>query len=114
MLNDALDLGLTEAQFWDMTFAELDRYANSKQRVEMRAAQEKATFDYILGDLIGRSIARLYNQSNKYPDIGEVYPTLFEAHIEKQQEKQAELFAARFKQFAQNHNQKFKEGVQDD
>lgn len=92
-----------------MTLLELDNYMRSRQRVYLKESREKATLDYILGDLIGKSIARIYNQSNKYPDIGDVYPTLFDSEEikAKKQEKQAELSALRFKQFAQSFNTKF-------
>ena len=42
-------------------------------------AQEKATYDYILADLIGKSVSRLYSSSNTMPDIAEVYPSLFDS-----------------------------------
>ena len=94
-----------------MTFSELDRAIKSKKRVKKAEAQEKASFDYILADLIGRSISRLYGSNNKIPDIATVYPTLFdseEAQNQKQQRK-AELSALRFKQFAQSYNSRFTE-----
>ncbi len=77
--------------------------------MEKQRAQEKATFDYKLAELIGRSIARIYNSSNHMPDISEAYPSLFDSEeIKAQKEKkQAELSALRFKQFAQSYNQKF-------
>ena len=43
MLEDALDYGITEEQFWDMTFAEIKRAVDSKIRVMKREAREKAT-----------------------------------------------------------------------
>lgn len=96
-----------------MTLAELIRAINSKIRVKKRQDQEKASFDYILADLIGRSIARLYSSSAKYPEITEVYSTLFDSQ-ELQEKKQAqleELSALRFKQFAQAYNKKFNKEV---
>lgn len=95
-----------------MTIAELERLINSKKRVEKKRAQEKASYDYIHADLVGRSIARLYSNSAKLPEIHEIYPSLFEAEIiqEQKQEKQAELSALRFKQFAASYNKKFKGG----
>lgn len=94
-----------------MTIAELERLINSKKQIEKRRAQEKASFDYIHADLVGKSIARVYSSSAKMPEIHEVYPTLFEATIiqEKKQEKLAELSALRFKQFAASYNKKHKE-----
>jgi len=110
-LEAALDFGISESEFWQMTFAELDRYIESRKRVKAREEKEKASFDYILADLIGRSIARVYNSANKMPDISAVYPTIFtpEEVKEKQQEKKQELSVLRFKQFAALHNNKFSE-----
>ena len=61
-----------------MSIAELIRAVESKKRVIKQQAQEKATFDYILADLIGRSIGRLYSNSTHLPDVSEIYPTLFD------------------------------------
>ena len=67
--------------------------------------------DYTLADLIGRSVARIYNSSNTMPNIEDVYTTVFDKEeVErKRQERQAELLAIKFKQFAENLNKKFKE-----
>lgn len=93
-----------------MTLAELARAMESKQRVEKLRAQERASYDYILADLIGRSIGRIYSSSTKIPAISEAYPTLFNSQeIEEQKAAQkAELSALRFKQFANSYNKKFK------
>jgi hypothetical protein len=108
-LETSLDKGITEQQFWEMTIGELTRAFKSLQRVEKQRAREKAIFDYNLADMIGRSIGRFYASSNKMPDISEVYPSLFDSKEiqEKRQEKQAELSALRFKQFAQSFNKRF-------
>lgn len=94
-----------------MTLAELNRYIDSKRRIQKREAQEKATYDYILGDLIGRSIARVYNSSNKYPEIQDVYPAIFDREEieQKKRERDMELSALRFKQFAESFNKRFAE-----
>ena len=96
-----------------MTIAELIRFAESKQRIIKQQAQEKATYDYILADLIGQSIGRLYSSSAKMPDISEVYPTLFDIQQirESKQKKQDELSALRFKQFAKSFNENYKQEV---
>jgi predicted DNA-binding protein (UPF0251 family) len=95
-----------------MTLAELIRLIDSKKRIQKIQAKEKAVSDYTLADLIGRSIARVYSSSNKLPSIAEVYPALFsqEEVEESVQVKKDELSALRFKQFAQFHNKKFKDG----
>lgn len=90
-----------------MTFAEINRFIASAKRKEQR----KASFDYILADLIGHSVARVHNSANRMPTLSEAYPTLFdkEEEEEKIQEQKDKLSAARFKQFAQSYNKKLKE-----
>lgn len=102
-----------------MTIGELERSLKSKKRVmELETklkAQEKATFDYILADMIGRSMARIYSSSANMPEIGEVYPTLFDTAALQEQKaiKQAEISALRFKLFTNSFNKKFKEEVRE-
>lgn len=95
-----------------MTIAELERAISSRQRVEKLRAQEKASFDYILADLIGRSVSRIYSSSAKLPAIEDVYPSLFNSEDieQKKQIRKDELSALRFKQFANNFNAKIKGG----
>lgn len=95
-----------------MTLAELVRLIESKKRVQERQLKERATFDYIHADLVGRSIARVHSSANKYPSIAEAYPSLFsqEEVEENVQSKKDELSALRFKQFTQSFNAKFKGG----
>ena len=111
-LDNALDYGITERDFWDMTLAELNRLIASKERVRKQEAKERATFDYILADLIGRSIGRIYSSSAKMPDINEAYSTLFDGKkIEEQKmQKKQELSVIRFKQFAEKYNKNFRSG----
>lgn len=106
-------MGISEHDFWNMTIAEFDRALESKRRVEKRKAQEKASFDYILADLIGRSIGRIYSSSTKLPELAEAYPSLFDTKEieEHKQQKRNELSALRFKQFANFHNNKINKEV---
>ena len=107
----ALDEGITEADFWEMTIAEVDRAIKSKIRVYKRQLQERASMDYTLANLIGHSIARIYSSSHTMPAIEEAYPSLFDVQEiqAKKKEKQAEISALRFKQFAASYNKKYKE-----
>ena len=96
-----------------MTLAELDRHIKSRKRMHKEALKERATFDWLLADLIGRSVSRIYSSSAKLPDIMEAYPDIFKDDIEQIREererKQAELSALRFRQFAQSFNKRFGE-----
>lgn len=106
-----MEYGITENEFWNMTLAELMRYVDAKKKIQEREAKERASYDYILADLIGRSVARIYSSSTTYPHISEVYPALFDSQEleEQKQQKQMEASIARFKQFTQSHNKKFRE-----
>lgn len=97
-----------------MTLAELERAIDSKRRIQKLEAQEKASYDYILADLIGKSVSRIYSSSSTMPEISDVYPTLFDSKEieEKKREKQAELSALRFKQFATSFNKQFNKEAQ--
>lgn len=94
-----------------MTLAEVNRAANSKIRMTEIEDQKKASFDYILADLIGRSVSRIYSSAGKMPSLSEAYPALFTKEKEQEaiQQKKNELSALRFKQFANFHNKKYEE-----
>ena len=87
-----------------MSIAEIERAIKAKKKAEQR----KASFDYVLADLIGRSVARAYNSENTMPTLAEAYPTLFDRQEEERalQQTQDELSALRFKQFANSLNRK--------
>lgn len=112
MLDNALDLGIYEQDFWNMTIGELDRLVNSRQRVEKHRAKERATFDYTLAMLIGRAVTGS-DEEHPFPDLYDVYPKLFEEEKQKIEEErsaqQAQLSAIRFIQFAESFNKKFAE-----
>lgn len=90
-----------------MTFAEISRAIESAKRREKR----RASFDYVLADLIGRSISRIHSSSGRMPSLSEAYPTLFDQQAEEEeiQKKKDELSALRFKQFAQSYNKRLRE-----
>lgn len=94
-----------------MTFGEVFRAVESYNRTKHQEQKEHAFFDYVLADLIGRSIARTQHASNKMPEIEKAYPTLFNSEEvqEQKRQKQAELSALRFKQFANSYNKRFSE-----
>lgn len=114
MLDTALDMGISELDFWNMTIGELGRLFNSKARVKKAEEQNMALHNYILGDLIGRSMARLHSSSATYPQIYEVYPSLFDKDEfeRKRQERITEESIQRLKQFAGSFQKRKDEGGQ--
>jgi hypothetical protein len=94
--------GITEREFFSMTITEIERSIKAKKELEKRRAQ----FDFILADLIGRSVARVYNSENTLPTLAEAYPSLFNEQEEQEARQQAqdEMNAQKFMQFAQSFN----------
>lgn len=117
MLDSALDYGITEERFWDMTFAEIQRAADSAVRVKKAQAQEKATYDYILAQLITKGVSKVLGDKGNFPSIEEAYPGIFDDVIAERQakinEQKMNLSALRFKQFAKSYNKKYKEVAND-
>lgn len=109
MLDNALDCGISEVEFWDMTIGELDRLIKSKQRCDKNKAKEKAMFDYTLAILVGRAMST--DEQHPFPELYEAYPGVFVEEIEENQktlqEQHDNLSALRFIQFAESFNQKF-------
>lgn len=112
MLDNALDWGISEENFWNMTIGELDRLVSSKRRQEDHKLKERATMDYTLALLIGRAMQGS-SEENPFPELYEVYPKLFFDEYRRKEEakaeQQAELSAIRFIQFAESFNSKFDE-----
>ena len=111
LLNNALDCGIAELSFWDMTPGEVIRAIESHNRIVKIQAQEKASYDYIQANLIVKGISICLGDKSSYPTLQEAYPGLFDEVIKEQEEKvqqrKMELSALRFKQFAQTYNKRF-------
>ena len=97
-----------ERDFWEMTFAEINRAIESKKRVMVIEEKRQAVQDYILADLIGYSVSRIHNKNNKMPTLREAYPSLFDTQEdqERTEQQQIEKFKAQLLQFSKSHNMK--------
>ena len=95
-----------------MTPGEVMRFINSRSRVRRIEAQERASYDYILANLIVRGVGITLGSKDSIPPIQEIYPNLFDDVIQQQEEKiqqqKAQLSALRFRQFAQSYNKNYK------
>ena len=117
-LEAALDMEITELEFWQMTIAEVNRAIKAKARVQRVKAREKAAFDYILAQLITKGVNIAFNGKGDFPTFNEVYESLLEEekkeeNKEKKQELITELSTLRFKMFAQSFNKRFEEVAKD-
>lgn len=110
VLNNALDIGIKENEFWDMTLAEVNRAFDSYKRVKLAEAKQQATMDYMLAQVISLGVSRAFNGGDDFPAIEEIYPSLFQERVIEAQKAKEELSILRFKQFANQHNKKYTEG----
>lgn len=78
LLQQCMSIGMTEKDFYDSTFKQVKRYAESYSNREKAKMQEQAFFDYQLANIIGTSVARLFSNDVQYPGIEEVYPGIFD------------------------------------
>ena len=107
-----MEVGISEFDFWNMTIDELERAFKAATRRRENEMKIRASLDYRLADLIGRSVARVYNSNNKMPELTEAYPGLFDEQkiVETKQDQKMKLSAIRFKQFADAFNKKYAKG----
>lgn len=116
MLETALDYGITEFDFWEMTVAEVNRAVQSSLRVRKIEAQEKAAFDYTLAALIGKYVSIIISGKGEQPTIEQAYPEIFKDFKKEEEEeiqrRRDEISALRFELFAQSYNKSFNKGVQ--
>lgn len=113
LLQPAINMGLSEFDFWNMTKAEIERYLEGA----IWRMRSKAQFDYCLADLIGISVARVMSNDVTYPPIEQIYPNLFDQDIKVEKERLEEELRIedstnRFMEFALKHNAKIREGVE--
>lgn len=103
-LDIALDSGIPEKEFWDMTIAEVNRAVASHTRREKAKAQEKAIMDYKLANLIAAFL-----NDGKAPNVIKWYSFLFDEEVKaavEQEEREAASEAA-FINFTASFNQRF-------
>ena len=105
-----MDVGITEAEYWEMSIGEVLRRVRSYERTVERKRQEQAFFDWTLGNLIGSSVGRCLSNDIEYPKLHEAYPSFFNSKEvqEAEEEKRNQANVANFMKFAAAHNLKLK------
>lgn len=114
LLQPAINVGLSEFDFWNMSVIEVQRYLDGA----VWRLKSQAQFDYSLANLIGVSVGRLLSSEVEFPTIFDVYPELFteEERIESENRKQEMIMEnskAQFLAFVEKINSKqLEEGVE--
>lgn len=108
LLPTVLDCGISIFDFWDMTYEEMRLVIDSFNRREKARVQEMASMNYQLGNLVGMSVARLFDEKAKYPTLFEAFPTLFDdLEIDTTPRQQDwRIMKDRLQQYATAHNTK--------
>lgn len=107
LLIKCLEAGITEEFFWKSTYGEMLRYMKAYSNILLRERQDKASFDYQLSNLIGISVSRLFSSDSKFPEIYDVYPTIFEPPSEEEiAMAEAMKMKARMIEYTEQHNAK--------
>ena len=86
LLEQCMSIGMSESDFYNSTFKQVKRYAESYNNREKAKMKEQAFFDYQLANMIGTSVARLFSNDVQYPRIEEVYPGIFDDNNTSQEE----------------------------
>ncbi len=108
VLPVALDIGITEEQFLEMTIPEIDRYALSFQRRMEYQQKEKANFLYTHAVLVGNAFSKVMG-GGEFPSIEEAFPMLFDTPEtqERKQKQITDISVKRFLLFKERNNAKF-------
>lgn len=107
LLIQCLEAGITEEFFWKSTYGEMLRYMKAYSNILLRERQDKASFDYQLSNLIGISVSRLFSSDSKFPEIYDVYPTIFDPPSEEDiAMSEAMKMKARMIEYTEQHNAK--------
>lgn len=113
LLQPAINLGLSEFDFWNMTVAEIERYLTGATW----RLKSQAQFDYTLATLFGNAVGCVIGDGEMVA-IEDAYPSLFEAELQEKKEaleaeQQTMKSVNNFLEFAKRHNSKTKKGVEE-
>ena len=113
LLQPAINVGLSEFDFWNMTVSEIERYLKGASWRYKTQAQ----MDYTLATLIGNAVSCVFGGGDMLA-IEEAYPSLFEIELQEKQtaieaEKKMMNSVNNFLEFAKRHNSKTVKGVEE-
>lgn len=110
LLEQCMSIGMTEQEFYNSTLSEVTRYVNAHRKQQEYQMQEKAYFDYQLGNLIGLSVARLMSKDAKYPEFEKAYPFLSNSEPKEVDEAwEMEVHHNKLLEWAEQLNRKYTE-----
>lgn len=113
MMPIALENGIGIDEFEVRTFRELEYMIKANTNAHNRKVKADIMLKYQMVDLMAASLGRIMSDKATYPEIYEIYPTIFGDELEKsikeeRQRLEAEQLTMRWKQYAMGHNATFK------
>lgn len=111
LLENCLIIGVTEKEFWNMSYGEAIRTIEAYNKREKYNNQRQASNIYILSQLIADNIAPMLSKDHKPREYMEIFGHLYDAEeVKKQDEekelKEVQLQSAKFKMFAEMQNRR--------
>ena len=112
-----LDIGGKPLDFWDLTVLEIREMIESYNRVKIQERKEKIIDSYRLSQMISNHVSLLLSKDAKVFEFWEYAPELFveeQQTVEQERQRQAFLLhKERMREFAERHNRKRKEEMND-
>ena len=105
LLDSALEWGIDEDKFWDMTLAELRRAITARRRAHNAKMQEQAVMDYAHASLVGCAFGCVLSEEAKLPEFKKFYSFLYTQEEmvrmeDEEAERQDKISEMNFKLFA--------------
>lgn len=85
LLPRAIECGMEESKFWNSTLGEVQRYIEAYNKKYTDNYKRDLVLCHLTADLVCYSVGRLLSEDAKYPDIYDMYPTLFGEEIEQRE-----------------------------
>ena len=106
--DKALELGIPEPVFWDMDLGEAVRAVKAGAERLQREMQWQAELVYKHACLTELAVNRQLGGKNKWPEIEDVFPGIFDAEKLKAERelRKAQAWGEQFKAFARVWNEK--------
>lgn len=76
-LEECLQHGLTEEQFYSMTLGEIKRYGAAIEPMKRQHLQDQSLMDYIQAHLIALNVGKIISSKQEVPDREEIYSFLY-------------------------------------
>lgn len=74
LLQQCMEIGMTEAEFMNSTLKQVTRYAQSYQVREKNKLEQQALMDYTLASMIRIGFASCIAKGVEYPSLAQAYP----------------------------------------